>query len=95
MSDFTVSPEAIRAVAGQVSAGASEIDAQRATLLGQIQGLGDSWQGSASAALQALYAEWDNNVRALHETLEQIGTTMQGAAGNYEQTETAVRGSFS
>ncbi|GAB2587890.1 hypothetical protein Aab01nite_49500 [Paractinoplanes abujensis] len=95
MSDYSVSPEAIRGVAAQVSAGASEIDAQRATLLAQIQGLGDSWQGSASAALQALYTKWDADVRALHDTLTQIGQTMQTAATNYESTESAVRGSFS
>jgi early secretory antigenic target protein ESAT-6 len=95
MSDYTVSPEAIRGVAAQVSAGASEIDAQRATLLAQIQGLGDSWQGTASAALQTLYTQWDTEVRALHDTLTQIGQTMQSAAGTYESTESSVRGSFS
>ncbi|WP_433796355.1 WXG100 family type VII secretion target [Actinoplanes sp. CA-252034] len=95
MSDYAVSPEAIRGVAAQVSAGASEIDAQRANLLAQIQGLGDSWQGSASAALQSLYAQWDADVRSLHDTLTQIGQTMQSAAGNYESTESAVRGTFS
>ncbi|MEU4242403.1 WXG100 family type VII secretion target [Actinoplanes sp. NPDC026619] len=95
MSDYSVSPEAIRGVAAQVSAGASEIDAQRSALLAQIQGLGDSWQGSASTALQTLYGQWDSDVRALHETLSQIGQTMQSAATNYEGTESAVRGSFS
>jgi uncharacterized protein YukE len=45
--------------------------------------------------LQALYSQWDSDVRSLHDTLTQIGQTMQSAAGNYESTESAVRGSFS
>jgi 6 kDa early secretory antigenic target len=95
MSEFMVSPEAIRNVAGQVASGASEIDAQRASLLAQIQGLGDSWQGQAASALQALYERWDSNVRALQETLTEIGQTMQGAATAYESTESNVQRSFS
>lgn len=94
MSQYNVSPEAIRTVAGQVSAGAAEIDTQRARLLSQIQGLGDSWQGVAATALQSLYARWDANVRALHETLTEIGQAMQTAATNYEGTEASVRSSF-
>ncbi|MBM2623214.1 WXG100 family type VII secretion target [Actinoplanes sp. LDG1-06] len=94
MSEYSVSPEAIRGVAAQVSAGASEIDSQRAVLLGQIQGLGDTWQGAASSALQSLYAQWDANVRSLHDTLAQIGQTMQAAAASYEGTESAVQRSL-
>lgn len=95
MSEFTVSPEMIRTVAGQVSSGASEIDAQRATLLTQIQGLGDNWQGQASTALQSLYEKWDADVRSLHTTLTEIGQTMQSAATAYEGTESNIRSSFS
>ena len=95
MPEFTVTPEAIRNVAGQVASGASEIDAQRASLLAQIQGLGDSWQGQAASALQALYQRWDSDVRALQETLTEIGQAMQGAATEYETTESNVQRAFS
>lgn len=94
MSDFRVSSEAIRNVAGQVASGAEEIDAQRQTLLSQIHGLGDSWQGSAATALQTLYEKWDSDVRTLQTTLTEIGQTMQEAATNYETTETGVQRSF-
>jgi WXG100 family type VII secretion target len=95
MSEYTVTPDAIRSVAGQVASGASEIDAQRSALLARIQGLGDSWQGQAASALQALYEKWDADIRSLHTTLTEIGQTMQGAATAYEATETGVRQSFS
>lgn len=95
MSEYRVSPEEIRTVAGQVGSGGTEIEAQRSTLLGQIQGLGDSWQGTAASALQALYEKWDSDVRALTATLSEIGTAMTTAANNYEQTETSVTGQFS
>jgi uncharacterized protein YukE len=44
--------------------------------------------------LQSLYAQWDSQVRSLHDTLTQIGQTMQSAAANYEGTESTVRSSF-
>jgi len=94
MSEFMVTPDAIRSVAGQVASGASDIEEQRARLLAQIQGLGDSWQGQAASALQDLYARWDADIRSLHTTLTEIGQTMQAAASRYESTESSVRQSF-
>jgi WXG100 family type VII secretion target len=94
MSQFRVSPEQIRAVAGQVASGGSEIEQQRTALLGQIQGLGDSWQGTAASALQGLYEKWDSDVRSLMTTLSEIGQAMNQAATQYEETETSVTGMF-
>jgi 6 kDa early secretory antigenic target len=94
MSQFRVSPEQIRAVAGQVASGGAEIEQQRTTLLGQIQGLGDSWQGSAASALQGLYEKWDSDARTLMTTLSEISQQMNQAAAQYEETETSVTGMF-
>lgn len=95
MSQYRVSPEEIRAVASQVASGGSEIEAQRTALLGQIQGLGDTWQGTAASALQGLYEKWDSDVRSLMTTLSEIGQAMNQAANQYEATETSVTGTFS
>ncbi len=95
MSQYRVSPEEIRTVASQVASGGSEIEAQRTALLGQIQGLGDTWQGTAATALQGLYEKWDSDVRALMTTLSEIGQAMNQAANAYEQTETGVTTTFS
>jgi WXG100 family type VII secretion target len=94
MSQYRVSSDEIRAVAGQVTSGGAEIEQQRSTLLGQIQGLGDSWQGTAASALQGLYEKWDSDARALMTTLSEIGQAMNQAAATYEETETSVTGMF-
>jgi ESAT-6 family protein len=95
MSGYKVSPEDIRNVAQQVTNQASEIETQRASLLAQIQGLGDTWQGTAAAALQALYEKWDSDARALTQTLTEIGQTMQQAATAYQVTEEGITHDFS
>jgi WXG100 family type VII secretion target len=93
--EYRVSSEMITNVASQVTSGASEIEGQRSALLAQIQGLGDSWQGTAASALQELYAKWDSDARALMETLTEIGQAMQEAATAYEVTEEDVTREFS
>lgn len=95
MSEITVTPDQITAVAGQVASGANEIETQRAALLSQIQGLGDTWQGAAASALQALYQQWDADIRALQNTLTEIGQTMRTAADAYQTTESGITRSFS
>jgi len=94
MADFQVSSEAIRGVASQVASGAEEINSQLQTLMAQIHGLGDSWQGAAASALQALYEKWNSEAQALQATLVEISQTMQTAAANYETTEAGVQRSF-
>jgi early secretory antigenic target protein ESAT-6 len=94
MSQITVTPEEIRTVAGQVMAGATEIEAQRKQVQSRIQQLGETWQGSAAMALQSLYERWDAQALSLNETLTEISQAMQQAATNYEAAEQAIVKSF-
>jgi 6 kDa early secretory antigenic target len=94
VAQITVTPEEIRTVAGQVMAGATEIEAQRKQVLAKIQQLGETWQGVAAGALQSLYERWDTQAQSLNQTLTEISQAMERAATNYEETEQAVAKTF-
>jgi len=87
MPEFGANPEEIRSVAQRVQTGADDAEGQRTVLLGQIQGLQGNWQGKASDALQDLYLQWDQQAKALNETLTQIAQQMNHAADDYDQVE--------
>ncbi len=94
MAVIGVDTEEIRSVAQRVQLGADDAESQRTTLLGQIQGLQGNWQGSASDALQELYQRWDQQAKALNETLTQLAQQMNGAAEDYDDNERGVGGRF-
>lgn len=94
MAVIGVDTEEIRSVAQRVQAGADDAEAQRSALLGQIQSLQGNWQGSASDALQDLYQRWDQQAKAINETLTEIAQQMKGAADAYDENESRVSGGF-
>ena len=94
MATYTVNTNEVAGVAHQVTSGSTEIENQLHTLMGQIRGLHGNWQGSASSALQELYARWHTQAEALKETLREIGDQMRQAAAEYEANEAANTSRF-
>ncbi len=94
MATYTVNTHEVAGVAQQVASGSAEIEGQLHRLMGQIHGLHGNWEGSASSALQELYARWNTQAEALKETLRQIGDQMRQAAAEYEANEAANTSRF-
>jgi WXG100 family type VII secretion target len=94
VATYTVNTQEVAGVAQQVTGGSAEIENQLHRLMGQIRGLHGNWEGTASAALQELYARWHSQAEALKETLRQIGDQMRQAAAEYEANEAANTNRF-
>ena len=94
VATYTVNTHEVAGVAHQVTSGSAEIENQLHSLMGQIRGLHGNWQGSASSALQELYARWHAQAEALKETLREIGDQMRQAAAEYEANEAANTSRF-
>lgn len=89
-----VTPEQLGAIAGQLNAGAANIEQINQQLQGQVAPLGSDWAGVAQARFHELWAEWQRSSRGIQEALTGIAQLTQQAANNYEQTETSIAASF-
>ena len=90
-----VTPEQLQEVAGQLNAGAAQIEGTLRQLNGNVAPLGSDWAGVAQTRFLALFNQWQRDGQGLHEALTGIARLMQQAAANYESTEQANASSFS
>src|SRR3954449_6954798 len=94
MPNIAVTPEQLQSVAGQLNAGASNIESILSQLAAQVAPLQTEWQGVAQARFQELWAEWQRSSRGIQEALHGISQLTQQAGANYESTEQQIAGSF-
>ena len=91
MADIKVTSQDLHTVSGHLSSGSSDIESRLATLHSQVQALVDNgWQGSASAAFNDLYTQWNTAAGQLKQALDGISTQLGNAATTYEQTEASL-----
>jgi WXG100 family type VII secretion target len=95
MPNIAVTPEQLQSVAGQLNAGAANIESTLSQLAAQVAPLQSEWQGVAQARFQELWAEWQRSSRGIQEALHGISQLTQQAAVNYGDTEQAIASSFS
>ena len=93
--NIRVTPEQLHAIAGQLNAGAGNIESINAQLQSQVAPLGSDWAGMAQARFQELWAEWQRSSRGIQEALNGISQLMQRAGTSYADNESSVAGSFS
>ena len=89
-----VTPEQLQAIAGQLNAGAANIESINSQLQGQVAPLGSDWAGVAQARFHELWAEWQRSSRGIQEALHGISQLMSQASANYADTEQAIASSF-
>src|SRR5919106_2615464 len=94
MPNIAVTPEQLQSVAGQLNAGAANIESTLSQLASQVAPLQSEWQGVAQARFQELWAEWQRSSRGIQEALHGISQLTQQAAANYGDTEQAIASSF-
>jgi WXG100 family type VII secretion target len=89
-----VSPQQLAAVAAQLTAGASDVDATLARLVGAVAPLGSDWAGVAQGRFQLLWDQWQRDARGLHQALTGMSQLMARASAGYDETEQAIAASF-
>jgi WXG100 family type VII secretion target len=94
MSLIKVTSEDLQTLSSQVMGGSNSIQEQLSQLKSQVNSIEGSWQGSASAQFQDLYAEWDRSAAGLKDALDGISTLLGHASTSYQGTENAVASSF-
>jgi WXG100 family type VII secretion target len=92
---ITVTPEQLREISSQMSAGAADVEATLSRLAGVVAPLRSEWVGSAQAQFEALWDQWQRDATGLHSALTGIAQLTQNAATSYESTEQSIATSFS
>jgi early secretory antigenic target protein ESAT-6 len=94
MPNIAVTPEQLQSVAGQLNAGAANIESTLSQLASQVAPLQSEWQGVAQARFQELWAEWQRSSRGIQEALHGISQLTQQAGAKYEGSEQEIASSF-
>lgn len=89
-----VTPEQLQQVSGQLTSGASSIEATNSQLRSQVAPLGSDWAGQAQARFQQLWEQWERSARQLNEALNGIAQLTNQAGAAYADNEAAVASSF-
>jgi WXG100 family type VII secretion target len=89
-----VTPEQLGAIAGQLNAGAANIEQINQQLQGQVAPLGSDWAGVAQARFHELWAEWQRSSQGIQHALQGISQLMTQASANYADTEAAIASTF-
>jgi WXG100 family type VII secretion target len=91
---ITVTPAQLQQIAGQLTTGAGEVESILSTLAGYVSPLQADWIGQAQQQFEALWLEWQNSARGLHEALTGIATMTQQAGAAYESNEQGIAATF-
>lgn len=91
MAHIPVTPEQLHSVAGQLNAGASNIESALSQLASQVAPLQSECQGVAQARFHELWVEWQRSSQGIQHGISQL---TQQAAANYGDTESAIASSF-
>ena len=67
----------------------ADVQADLASLRGQLAPLQGAWVGEAATAFAALMERWDADARSLSQALRAIGEAVQGSGRTYQQQEEA------
>ncbi|MEZ0095399.1 WXG100 family type VII secretion target [Streptacidiphilus sp. EB129] len=73
--------------AEEVRSTATRVQTQLDELKAGVARIAQSWEGSAQEGYQARQHEWDASAADLHSVLIQIAGALDGAAQNYQSTE--------
>ena len=87
MTRYQIDSEAVVAATSSVQAAASRIQADVSGLHSQLVQLQGSWTGQASAAFQAVVADWTATQRRVEESLQLLNAGLAQAGQHYAEIE--------
>jgi WXG100 family type VII secretion target len=91
---ITVTPEQLREISAQLSAGAADVESTLSRLAGVVAPLRSEWVGAAQMQFETLWDQWQRDATGLHSALTGIVQLTQNAATSYESTEQSIATSF-
>jgi WXG100 family type VII secretion target len=91
---ISVTPEQLREISAQMSAGAADVESTLSRLAGVVSPLQSEWVGTAQAQFESLWNQWQRDASGLHSALTGIAQLTQNAASSYESTEQSIASSF-
>ena len=91
---ISVTPDQLQQIGGQLIKGAAEVESILASLASHVAPLQGDWVGEAQQQFEALWVEWQNSARGIHDALTGIATLTQRAATAYEANERGIAASF-
>jgi len=95
MTRYQVDSDAIISATGAARASIGRLQAEVASLSGQLGALQGSWQGSAATAFQGLVGEWTATQQRIEQTLAAITEALGSAGQHYAEIEQANARLFS
>jgi WXG100 family type VII secretion target len=90
MTDITVKPDRVDALAGSVEGGARGIDAALQTLQGSKGVLLTQWRGDAADAYAGAQEKWIQDMRTLAQVGRAASDAARSAAAAYRDADDAV-----
>ncbi|WBU37857.1 WXG100 family type VII secretion target [Homoserinibacter sp. YIM 151385] len=87
MTRYQVDSEAVVQATATAQATIGRIQQEVGGLHGQLSDLQSSWTGDASAAFQAILADWTATQRRVEESLSGIATALGSAGRQYAEVE--------
>jgi len=91
MALIKVTPDMLRARAGDVRKNRGEHDATIQRLSNIVNGLSDVWQGDAQNAFVERYRSMEQTFKQFSEMLEGYATLMDTAANQLQETDTSLK----
>jgi len=94
MSLIKVTPDMLRARAGDVRKNRGEHEATIQRISTIVNGLNDVWQGEAQNAFVERYRSMEQTFKQFSEMLEGYATLMDTAATQLQETDVALKGTM-
>lgn len=89
MTRYQVDSEAVLGAHGAIRTTMSRIEAEGASLKGQLVSLQSSWTGPAATAFQSVVTEWTATQQRVEQSLAAIGQALGRAGQHYAEVELA------
>jgi WXG100 family type VII secretion target len=89
MSRFQVDSEAVSTATSTAQGSISRIEAEVASLHGQLTGLQGSWTGGAAMAFQSALTDWHSVEQRVQESLDALNRALALAGQQYADIELA------
>jgi early secretory antigenic target protein ESAT-6 len=95
MTRYQVDSEAVLSTTVSARAAMGRIQAEVATLVGQLAALEGTWSGQAATAFQAAVGDWRATQNQVAQSAEALGQALSQAGRQYEEIEQANARLFS
>jgi 6 kDa early secretory antigenic target len=89
MGSFSVRPEHVTALSGQIRSGANGIRSELENLESKVGALRASWSGQAQESYDVAQRQWSQSLTELQQLLDQIATKTDQMSQEYSASDRA------